>query len=45
MNQKSHWIVLLLALLAITSFANATEVDMTDFELTGTEWWVLMARV
>ena len=40
MNQKSHWIVLLLALLAITSFANATEVDMTDFELTDTEWWV-----
>ena len=40
MNQKIHWIVLLLALLAITSFANATEVDMTDFELTGSEWWV-----
>ena len=40
MNQKIHWIVLLLALLAITSFANATEVDMSDFELTGSEWWV-----
>ena len=40
MNQKIHWIVLLLALLAITSFANATEVNMTDFELTNTEWWV-----
>ena len=41
MNQKTHWIVLLLALLllAITSFANATEVNMTEFELTDTEWW------
>jgi len=40
MNQKTHWIVLLLALLAVTSFANATEVNMSEFELTGTEWWV-----
>jgi heat shock protein HslJ len=42
MNQKTHWTVLLLALLllAITSFANATEVNMTEFELTDTEWWV-----
>jgi len=40
MNQKTHWIVLLLVLLAITSFANATEVNMTEFELTHTEWWV-----
>ena len=40
MNQKIHWIVLLLALLAITGFANAAEVNMTEFELTDTEWWV-----
>ena len=42
MKQKTHWIVLLLTLLllAITSFANATEVNMTEFELTDTEWWV-----
>jgi heat shock protein HslJ len=42
MKQKTHWIVLLLALLllAITSFANATEVNVTEFELTDTEWWV-----
>ena len=42
MKQKTHWIVLLLALslLAITSYANATEVNMTEFELTDTEWWV-----
>ncbi len=42
MNQKTHWIVLLLALLllAVTNFANATEVNMTEFELTDTEWWV-----
>ena len=42
MNQKTHWIVLSLALLllAITSFANATEVNVIEFELTGTEWWV-----
>ena len=42
MNQKIHWIVLLLALLllAVTNFANATEVNMTEFELTDTEWWV-----
>lgn len=39
MNQRTHWIVLLLALLAVTSFANATEMNMTGFELTGTEWW------
>ena len=40
MNQKIHWIVLLLALLVITGFANATEVNMTESELTDTEWWV-----
>ena len=42
MNQKTHWIVLSLALLllAITSCANSTEVNMTEFELTGTGWWV-----
>ncbi len=40
MNQKTHWIVLLLVLLAITSFANATEVNMSKFALTDTEWWV-----
>jgi len=40
MNQKIHWIVLILALLAITSCANATEINMTEFELTDTEWWV-----
>jgi len=42
MKQKTHWIVLLLALLllAITGFANATEVNVTEFELTDTEWWV-----
>ena len=41
MNKKIHWIVLSLALLllAITSFANATGVNMTEFELTDTEWW------
>ena len=42
MKQKTHRIVLLLALLllAITGFANATEMNMTEFELTDTEWWV-----
>ena len=42
MKQKTHRIVLLLALLllAITGFANATEINMTEFELTDTEWWV-----
>ena len=39
MNQKLHWIVLILTLLAITSCANSTEVNMTEFELTDTEWW------
>ena len=42
MNQKTYWIVLLLALLllAITGCANATKLNMTEFELTDTEWWV-----
>ena len=42
MKQKTHRIVLLLALLllAITGCANATKVNMTEFELTDTEWWV-----
>ena len=40
MNQKIHWIVLMLALLAITSCANSTEVNMTEFDLADTEWWV-----
>ena len=42
MKQKTYWMVLLLALslLAITSYANAAEVNMTEFELTDTEWWV-----
>lgn len=42
MKQKTHWIVLLLALLllTITGCANDTEVNMTEFELTDTEWWV-----
>ena len=40
MNRKIHWIVILLALLAITGFVNATEVNMTEFELTDTEWRV-----
>ena len=40
MSQKIHWIVLILALLAITSCANATKVNMTEFELIDTEWWV-----
>ena len=42
MKQKTHRIVLLLALLllAITGFANATEMNMTEFELTDTEWCV-----
>ena len=42
MKQKTHWIVLLLALLllAVTGCATATEVNMTEFELTDTGWWV-----
>ncbi len=42
MNQKTHWIVLLVALslLAITGCVNATEVSMPEFELIDTEWWV-----
>ena len=42
MKQKTHRIVLFLALLllAITGLANATEINMTEFELTDTEWWV-----
>lgn len=40
MNRRTHWIVLLLAVLAITSFANATETNMAEFELIDTEWWV-----
>ena len=42
MNQKTHWIILLvsLSLLAITGCVNATEVSMPEFELTDTEWWV-----
>jgi len=42
MNQKTYWIVLLLALwlLAITGCANVTKVNMAEFDLTNTEWWV-----
>ncbi len=42
MNQKTHWIVLLLALslLSIISCTNATEVNMTEFKLVDTQWWV-----
>jgi len=42
MNQKTYWIVLLLALslLSIISCTNATEVNMTEFKLVDTQWWV-----
>jgi len=42
MNQKTHWMVMLLVLLlmAITGCTHATEVNMNEFELVDTEWWV-----
>ena len=42
MNQKTLWIVLLVALslLVITGCTKATGVNMPEFELAGTQWWV-----